>query len=262
MKEIPVYGVDGSQKGNVELPAVFGEIVRDDLILRAFLSEQSEKLQPKGPFKWAGLMTTARYIGRKEAYHTLKNKGTGGPKAPRIMFPKGRIGAVRKTPYAVKGRAAHPPHPEKVLVERINHREKAKALLSAIAATADAKLVRSKHRISDISLPIVFEDEIEKISKTKDVLKAVDKFVGKDIERAYDGRKLRGKRKQGKKTPRSVLIVCGSDVPLMKAARNVAGVDVARADKLNVSVLAPGGNAGRLTIWTRSALAKLKELKK
>jgi large subunit ribosomal protein L4e len=262
-KDIPVYSVDGSQKGSVELPAVFGETVRDDLIQRAFLAEASEKLQPKSPFRWAGLLTTARYIGRKEAYHTLKNKGIGGPKAPRQMFPKGRIGAVRRVPYAVKGRAAHAPKIEKNVVERINKREKAKALNCAIAATADADRVRLKHRVAEgISLPLIFDDAFEKVSKTRDVLRAVDKLIGKDIERAYNGRKHRGKRKQGIKTPRSVLIVCSSGAPLMKAARNLAGVDVASADKLTMSVLAPGGNAGRLTIWTTHALEKLKEMKR
>lgn len=258
--EVPVYDIDGSQKGTAALPAVFGGAVRSDLILRAFLSEQSERLQPKGVFYRAGLQTTARYVGRKEAYHSLKNRGMA--RLPREMFPKGRIGRVRVVPWAVKGRRAHPPHPEKVLAERINRREKAKALQAAIAATADAGLVRSKHRIAEgIALPIVFDDGLESIAKTKDVLKAIGRLVGDDITRAYDGRSLRGKRKKGKKTPRSVLVVCSGEVPLMKAARNIAGFDVAKADALSVSLLAPGGNAGRLTIWTKAALEKLKELK-
>lgn len=260
--EVPIYGVDGSQKGAISLPPVFSETVRDDLILRAFLAEQSERLQPKGVFYRAGLQTTARYVGRKEAYHTLKNRGSS--RLPREMYPKGRIGRVRVVPWAVKGRRAHPPNPEKVLVERINRREKARALQSAIAATADAGRVRSRHKVAEgIALPIVFDDELEKMTKTKDVLKAVGRLVGDDIARAYGGRTLRGKRKKGTKTPRSVLVVCSGEVPLMKAARNIAGFDVARADALSISVLAPGGNSGRLTVWTKSALEKLgKELGK
>jgi large subunit ribosomal protein L4e len=254
--EVPLYGVDGSQKGSVALPDVFRESVRDDLIVRAFLAEQSEKLQPKGVFYRAGLQTTARYVGRKEAYHSLKNRG--GARLPREMYPKGRIGRVRVVPFAVKGRRAHPPHPEKVLVERINKREKVKALRCAIAATAVAELVKRRHRIPEkIKLPIIFDSAIENITKTKDVMKVLKSLINEDLRRAYNGRSPRGKRKKGTKTPRSALLVCSGDVPLMKAARNIVGFDVATVDSLNVSLLAPGGQAGRLTIWTEAAIDKL-----
>ena len=45
----------------------------------------------------------------------------------------------------------------------------------------------------------------------------------------------------------------------MKAAKNLPGVDVVTVDNLNVELLAPGTHPGRLTIWTQSAIEKLKE---
>jgi len=43
------------------------------------------------------------------------------------------------------------------------------------------------------------------------------------------------------------------------ASRNLPGVDVITAKDLGIIHLAPGGVAGRLTVWTESALEKLKE---
>ena len=44
---------------------------------------------------------------------------------------------------------------------------------------------------------------------------------------------------------------------VVKAARNLPGVDVAFVDSLNVENLAPGTHAGRLTVWSHSALQQL-----
>lgn len=259
MTKASVYSTDGSEKEKIDLPTIFDEEVREDLILRAFLSEQSETFQPKGSFKMAGLQTTARYVGRKEAYHSLKNRG--GAMLPRELFPKGRIGRVRKVPYSVGGRRAHPPKSNKTLVERMNKREKEKALRSAVAATSDLELVKKRHALDDAQkvVPIVLDDAFEALKKTKDVSTALNKMkLTKDLTRSIKGRKKRTGRKGGKKTPKSVLIVTTPDKSLFKAARNIPGVDVTTAKKLKVMDLAPGGVAGRLTLWTKSSLKELK----
>ena len=258
MASVPVYSVDGSSAGKMDLPKVFSEDVRDELIRRAVLSEESEEFQPKGVFYRAGLQTTARYVGRKEAYHSLKNRG--GAMLPRELYPKGRIGRVRVVPWAVKGRRAHPPKVEKVLVERINNKEKAKALRSAIAATARKDVVSKKHVFPDVIIPIILDEKCEGLKKTKDVFALFEKIkISKDIERVISRRKARtGHRYGGTKTPRSILLVSAKQVPLLKAARNIPGVTVATVDKLQVRDLAPGGVPGRLTVWTKAAIEALK----
>lgn len=50
------------------------------------------------------------------------------------------------------------------------------------------------------------------------------------------------------------MLVVGEDKGLGKAARNLTGVDVVEAKNLNVQLLAPGTDAGRLTVWSESAL--------
>ena len=42
-----------------------------------------------------------------------------------------------------------------------------------------------------------------------------------------------------------------------KAARNLPGVDVVTSKDLCAEDLAPGGDLGRLTIWTKSAIEAL-----
>ena len=44
------------------------------------------------------------------------------------------------------------------------------------------------------------------------------------------------------------------------AARNLAGVDVVTVAGLNAELLAPGTHAGRLTIWSESAIRSLGEV--
>lgn len=47
------------------------------------------------------------------------------------------------------------------------------------------------------------------------------------------------------------------DNGIVKAFRNVPGVDILCVDRLNLLKIAPGGHLGRLIIWTASAFRKL-----
>ncbi len=64
-------------------------------------------------------------------------------------------------------------------------------------------------------------------------------------------------RKGGYRTPKSVLIVFAKDKGIWRATRNIPGVDAVEVDKLNAECLAPGGDAGRLTVWTKDAIDAL-----
>src|SRR3989344_841072 len=106
-----VYSIEGKVVKNIELPSIFKSDSRDDLIKRAVLSEESKIYQPKGSFRLAGLLTSARYRGRKEDFGSVKNKGI--PHLPHEVLPGGQLGKVKRVPHAVKGRRAHPPKPQK-----------------------------------------------------------------------------------------------------------------------------------------------------
>ncbi len=244
-----IYSIDGKSKGEIDLPIHFSEPIRKDLIRRAFLAKKSTEFQPQGVDPLAGKRKVVELRKRRRVYRTTY--GYGQSRTPRKVLWRigsrfGWVGAF--VPFARGGRTAHPPKVEKVIVERINKKENRKAIRSAIAAAKS----------------IFVEDKAEDLEKTKDVEMMLKKLNLMDlIERAKEkkvraGRgKMRGRKYKKRK---SVLFVVGKpNSKLLKAAKNLAGVDVVNVKKLNVKVLAPGGNPGRTTIWTQSAIEKLKE---
>jgi large subunit ribosomal protein L4e len=244
-----VRALDGNVTRGIDLPAVFGEEYRPDLIKKAVLALQSTRYQPHGTDPFAGMRTSAESWG----------SGRGVAQVPRLKNGS----RVARIPQAVGGRAAHPPKVEKILVKRINKQEKRKALRSAIAATCDPELVAARGHLVDGEIPLVLEDAFETITTTAEiiaVLKAINVFA--DVERAKNSKKVRAGRGKMRgrryKQRKSVLIVTG-ETPL-RAARNLAGVDAVSVGQLNTELLAPGTHAGRLTIWTEGALKKLEEL--
>jgi large subunit ribosomal protein L4e len=67
-------------------------------------------------------------------------------------------------------------------------------------------------------------------------------------------------RGRGKKIGKGPLIVINEDKGIIKAARNIPGVDIIIAKNLNAELLAPGAHAGRLVVWARTAFSNLDEL--
>jgi large subunit ribosomal protein L4e len=86
--------------------------------------------------------------------------------------------------------------------------------------------------------------------------------LGHDLHRARSNRKIRaGKatmRGRVRKTPKSVLLVVKEKTGLAQAARNLPGVDVVGVSELGAEHLAPGGDVGRLTVFTKDAMEQLK----
>nr|WP_321497511.1 50S ribosomal protein L4 [uncultured Methanolobus sp.] len=248
MVTVNIIDLSGNAKGEVELPAVFDEVYRPDLIKRAVLAAQGNRYQPYGPRLYSGMDTSAHSWG----------SGRGVAQIPRIANGS----RAARVPHAVGGRRAHPPKPEADRTEKVNKKERRMAIRSAIAATSDAELVKARGHRFEAQLPLVAADELENVEKTKDVISFLQSAgLYDDVLRAKDGRniragkgKLRGRRFKNKK---SLLIVATCDSPIMKSARNLAGVDVVSVDSLNAEVLAPGTHAGRLTVWTESAISSL-----
>ena len=256
-----VFNVDGEKVGEVELPPVFAEEVRLDLIKRAVLSEESFLYQPKGNYRWAGMETSADYIGRKEAYRSLKNRGQA--MLPREKLPKGRWGRVRRIPSAVGGRRAHPPKVEKNLRELINKKEYAKAFASALAACAVPDFVNNRLRFEhDLAFPVVLEEQVLSLTKSKDVVSLLGKLgLSNELDYVKERRKrLTGVRRLRRNKvftqPKGLLFIVPSGEEF-RAARNVAGVDVVDVERLQVRHLAPGTLPGRPVMFVGSALEEV-----
>ena len=249
-----IFDLTGKPVGKTKLPKIFDTPLRPYVIKRAVLAIQSGRFQPKGRNPLAGKRTTAESRG----------VGQGIARIPRI---KGGGQRAALAPGTVGGRAAHPPVSEKKIVKRIPKKEKCLALFSAIAATASRKIVTARgHRIEDVSqIPPIVVSELEKLKRTKEVEETLISLgILSDIYRVKESRKIRaGKGKlRGRKTKQAVgpLIVVAENKGIVKAARNVPGVDVITVSNLNAENLAPGTHPGRLTIWTSSAIEKLNEL--
>ena len=58
------------------------------------------------------------------------------------------------------------------------------------------------------------------------------------------------------RTPKSILIVTTKD-DVLKSSRNLTGVDIVKPSQINIEHIAPGGDAGRLTIFTESAIKEI-----
>jgi len=247
---VNVYALDGSVTKEIALPDVFTSELRPDIISRASISIWANKRQPYAPKATAGMRHSVSTWG----------KGQGVSRVQRLK--QGRTAA--QSPGTVSGRRAHPPKVEKCLGKRMNRKEMKLARLSAIAAVSDLERVLSRgHKVpEEITLPIIVENNAEKIETTKEAISLLHSLgLSDDLRRAENGKrvragrgKMRGRRYRMRK---SVLIVLSGDCPARKSFTNILGVDVASVNSLNVDLLAPGGLPGRLTLMSEAALAEI-----
>ncbi len=266
--EVNVYKLDGSVSEKVKLPEVFDFPYRPKIINRAVLAANSAKIQPKGAYANAGRDTSAVYLGRRGRPDCLMNQGIA--RKPRSKDKRRLIeGQVKGISGVVKGPKAHALKPQEIQKEEINRKEKLLALKSALSAIKDAILVKLRGHKFDpkLTLPVIVVDDLETVKKTKDVENFLVKLgLIEDIERAKDRKNIRaGKGKaRGRKYKRAksiLFVVSKENLTLQKSARNLEGVDIVAVKNLCARDLAPGGLAGRLTIFTKSAIKNLNERK-
>ncbi|MBB6644818.1 50S ribosomal protein L4 [Halobellus ruber] len=241
-----IRDLNGDDAGTLDLPEVFETAYRPDLIERAVVAAQANRKQAYGADPYAGLRTPAESFG----------SGRGMAHVPR------ENGQARRVPQAVSGRKAHPPKAEKDQGKDINDKERKLAVRSALAATADAERVADRgHEFDDdVELPVVVSDDFEELVKTREVVDLLESLgVHADIERSDGNKKVkagRGKTRGRKYTrPKSILFVTSEEPS--KAARNLAGADVVTADNVSAEDLAPGTHAGRLALYTESAIEEV-----
>jgi large subunit ribosomal protein L4e len=253
MIKVNIYGMDGTVKEKVDLPKIFETPYRPDIIKKSFEVIHSNQRHPYGSDPLAGTRHAVASVG----------KGRGMSRVPRLT--QGQTAGL--VPNVVGGRRAHPPKVERNWKEKMNKKENQLARNSALAATADKEVVTKRgHRFDEkITLPIVVDDDFEKIKKTKEVIEVLQKIgIYSDVLRSANGKhvragkgKMRGRRYR---VPKSLLIVSSKNI-VKKSSDNLSGIDITKPHQLNIEHLAPGGIAGRLTIFTKSALTQLGEVK-
>jgi len=260
-----ILNLEGEKTKEIELPKHFEEDIRPDLIKRAALSIQSKNRQPYGADPKAGQKYSSKLSRRRRDYKG--SYGRGISRVPRkVMTRRGtQFNFVAATaPGTVGGRRAHPPKSNKNLILKINKKEKKKAIRSAIAATINKELLKEKGFSQLDILPLILENKIEDVSKTKEIKQILEKLnLKKEIERTKAKTLRAGKgRKRGRKYKKKTgpLIVVSKDCKLMKSANNIQGFSISQVKNLNTELLAPGAKPGRMIIWSEGAIEKLREL--
>ena len=261
---IKVYDPKNTETKSVALPAQFSEPVRSDLVKRAVLALQSIRRQRYGASPEAGKRYSAYLSKRRNSYKSTY--GIGQSRTPRkILNRRGtrfyHVGAL--APQTVGGRRAHPPKAEKVWTQKINVKERRKAIRSALSATMIKDLVLARGHKVPANFPFALDSSFESLSKTKEVLAALEALgFQEELARASVTSIRAGKGKmRGRKhiTKKSFLFVVSKDCPLLKAAANISGADIIPVQSLNAELLAPGTHIGRLTLFTDSALEVLSQ---
>ena len=265
--------VEAKQGKAVSLPDAFSSDIRIDLIRSAVHSSRANRRQPYGHKEHNG--KKAPQPGMKHSVEWW-GKGRG---VSRIMRKTGqRTGA--QNPHTRGGRRAHGPKVDKDWSQKLNSKQKVAARDSAIAASADPEIVAARgHRfVEGTNFPIIIDGYVESRQGSDEkydvesipLQYSTRKFIaimegiglGEDLTRAKSGKTIRaGKgtmRGRKTRTPKSILLVVSNRDGLHKAASNVPGVDVVVAKDLCAEDLAPGGDPGRLTVWTKQAIEAMR----
>ena len=265
--------VEAKQGKAVSLPDAFSSDIRIDLIRSAVHSSRANRRQPYGHREHNG--KKAPQPGMKHSVEWW-GKGRG---VSRIMRKTGqRTGA--QNPHTRGGRRAHGPKVDKDWTQKLNSKQKAAARDSAIAASTDPEIVAARgHRFDEgTNFPIIIDGYVESRQGSDEkydvesipLQYSTRKFIammegiglGEDLNRAKSGKTIRaGKgtmRGRKTRTPKSILLVVSNRDGLHKAASNVPGVDVVVAKDLCAEDLAPGGDPGRLTVWTKQAIEAMR----
>jgi len=256
----------GENKSQIDLPSQFNEEIRPDLIKRAALVVQSNKIQPRGADPEAGQKYSSKISRRRRDYKGAYGHGISRVPRKILSYRGTRFNWQAATaPNTVGGRQAHPPKAERVWSRKINKKERRKAIRSALAATVDKMSVELRGHIVSEGYPFVLESKIESISKTKEVIDLLIKMgFEKELERASKKTENTGTaRRRGRKFKKRVgpLFVVSKKCKLSDAAVNIPGVDVVNVKDLNADLLAPGTVPGRLTFYSEAALKMMEEKK-
>jgi len=260
----PLVGVqtaDASKKVDtyVTLPAVLAAPIRPDLVHDVHTRMAKNKRQPYAVSKYAGHQTSAESWGTGRAVARIPRVSGGGTN---------RSGQAAFGNMCRKGRMFAPTKTWRKWHRKISVNERRYALVSALAASAVPSLVLARgHRIEQVAeIPLVVDnkatDSLDKTSKAVALFKSLKAYD--DVVKAKDSHKIRaGKGKMRNRRyveRRGPLVIYNEKTPLVKAVRNLPGVETVAVSRLNLLQLAPGGHLGRFVIWTRYAFEQLDRL--
>lgn len=151
--------------------------------------------------------------------------------------------------------------------QKINLGQKRFATASAVAASGVPSLLFARgHHVSSVpEVPLVISSGAFKLNKTSAALKLL-KGVGaaEDLEKVKKSKKMRagkgkmrGRRFTQRRGPLVVWDPENDSKDVVKAFRNIPGVETCSVYALNLLQLAPGGHLGRFVVWSSHAFKAL-----
>jgi len=255
---VQVRSLEGESTSTLPLPAVFTAPIRNDVVSAIHKSVNKNRRQAYSVAENAGHQTSAESWGTGRAVARIPRVGGSGTH---------RSGQAAFGNMCRGGRMFAPTKIWRKWHVKVNLNQKRFATVSAVAATALPSLVLARgHRIESVAeIPLVVSSAVESIKKTKAAVAAlqglqahadVTKVIASKKVRAGRG-KARGRKHRQRRGP---LVVYNEDNGLVKAFRNIPGVETCNVRHLNLLQLAPGGHLGRFVIWTEGAFAQLDEV--
>ncbi len=206
----------------------------------------------------AGHQTSAESWGTGRAVARIPRVGGGGT---------GRSGQGAFGNMCRGGRMFAPTKTYRRWHRKVSVNQRRYAVVSALAASALPALVMARgHRIESVAeLPLVITPAMESVSKTRAATEVLQKIAAfADVARVKDSRALRaGKGKMRNRRfrqRRGPLVIYRENCGLVKAFRNIPGVELVPVSALNLLQLAPGGHLGRFCIWTQGAFEQLEAI--
>jgi len=257
--QINIYSETGDEIiTTVFLPAVFKAPIRPDIVRFVHTNISKSNRQPYAVSSKAGHQTSAESWGTGRAVARIPRVSGGGTH----RAGQGAFGNMCRG-----GRMFAPTKIWRKWHIKTNLNQKRFATTSALAASSIPSLVLARgHRIEEIKeVPLVVGNGIESLTKTKEAVQLLKRVKAyKDVVKVSNSRKLRagkGKlRNRRHRQRRGPLIVYNEDHGVVKAFRNVPGVELVNVRHLNLLQLAPGGHLGRFIVWSQGAFSLLDDL--
>ena len=252
---VTVWAANGTAAESAPMPAVLSTPIRNDLIHFVHSNLAKNRRQGHAVFYKAG------------QEHSAESWGTGRAVAriPRISGSgTSRSGQATFGNMCRKARMFAPLKIWRKWHAKCNITQRRHAVASALAASACTPLVMARgHKVDNVAeLPLVING-LASGSKTSGLLETLDKFGFSDellkVKKSKATRAGKGKYRYSRYVLRKgpLVIYNDEDEALVKAARNISGIDVCNVHRLNILQLAPGGHLGRFTVFTKSAFAAL-----
>ncbi|BGO93447.1 hypothetical protein NBRC10512_004670 [Rhodotorula toruloides] len=255
---VQVRALEGESSSTLPLPAVFTAPIRSDVVAQIHKSVAKNRRQPYAVAENAGHQTSAESWGTGRAVARIPRVGGGGTH---------RSGQAAFGNMCRGGRMFAPTKIWRKWHIKVAVNQRRFATVSAVAATALPSLVLARgHRIEGVAeIPLVVADNVESIKKTKEAVAALQTLQAHaDVAKVIASKKVRAGRGKSRnrrfRQRRGPLVVYNEDNGIVKAFRNIPGVETANVRSLNLLQLAPGGHLGRFVIWTAGAFAKLDEV--